>query len=63
VSTPADNGGLTAHVQASLPEVLTTLNSVAGQAVDIQLKILQVLLSILTHNGDVHGEVLGNVSR
>ncbi|ODN82823.1 hypothetical protein L202_01090 [Cryptococcus amylolentus CBS 6039] len=43
-----------------LPEVLGTLSSVANQAVDIQLKILQTLLSILTFNKDVHDEVLGN---
>lgn len=43
--------------------MLATLTSVAGQAVDIQLKILQVLLSILTHNLDVHDDVLGSVSR
>ncbi|WVQ95482.1 hypothetical protein IAU59_002579 [Kwoniella sp. CBS 9459] len=43
-----------------LPDVLQTLSSVANQAVDIQLKILQTLLSILTYNGDVHDEVLGN---
>ncbi|WWC65124.1 uncharacterized protein I303_107738 [Kwoniella dejecticola CBS 10117] len=43
-----------------LPEVLSTLSSVANQAVDIQLKLLQTLLSILTHNNDVHDEVLGN---
>ncbi|WWC92223.1 uncharacterized protein L201_007177 [Kwoniella dendrophila CBS 6074] len=43
-----------------LPDVLQTLSSVANQAVEIQLKILQTLLSILTYNEDVHGEVLGN---
>ncbi|WVW80931.1 hypothetical protein I302_102922 [Kwoniella bestiolae CBS 10118] len=43
-----------------LPDVLQTLSSVANQAVDIQLKILQTLLSILTYNKDVHDEVLGN---
>ncbi|WWD20641.1 hypothetical protein CI109_105117 [Kwoniella shandongensis] len=42
-----------------LPQVLTTLTSVANQAVDIQLRILQTLLSILTFNKDVHDEVLG----
>ncbi|OCF31812.1 hypothetical protein I316_06619 [Kwoniella heveanensis BCC8398] len=46
--------------QAKLPDVLHTLSSVANQAVDIQLKILQTLLSILTYNRDVHDEVLGN---
>ncbi|KAK8850458.1 hypothetical protein IAR55_004376 [Kwoniella newhampshirensis] len=43
----------------NLPQVLATLTSVTNQAVDIQLKILQTLLSILTFNKDVHDEVLG----
>ncbi|ADV19956.1 hypothetical protein I305_00461 [Cryptococcus gattii E566] len=43
-----------------LPQVLATLTSVANQAVDIQLKLLQTLLSILTFNTDVHDDVLGN---
>ncbi|KAL7422319.1 Endocytosis and vacuole integrity protein [Cryptotrichosporon argae] len=45
---------------SKLPEVLQTLNSVANQAVDIQLKILQTLLSILTYCSDIHDEPLGN---
>ncbi|WVQ70582.1 hypothetical protein IAR50_000101 [Cryptococcus sp. DSM 104548] len=45
---------------SKIPEVLVTLSSVANQAVDIQLKILQTLLSILTFDKDVHDEVLGN---
>ncbi|BEJ02954.1 hypothetical protein CcaverHIS641_0101290 [Cutaneotrichosporon cavernicola] len=44
---------------ASLPDVMATLGSVAGQAVDIQLKILQTLLSILTYCKDMHGDTLG----
>ncbi|GMK54425.1 hypothetical protein CspeluHIS016_0110110 [Cutaneotrichosporon spelunceum] len=44
---------------ASLPDVLATLGSVAGQAVDIQLKVLQTLLSILTYCKDMHGDTLG----
>lgn len=44
-----------------LPQVLATLTSVANQAVDIQLKLLQTLLSILTFNTDVHDDVLANV--
>lgn len=44
---------------ASLPDVLATLSSVSGQAVDIQLKILQTLLSILTYCKDMHGDTLG----
>ena len=45
----------------ALPGVLQTLTSVAGQGVDIQLKILQTLLAVLTFMPDVHDEVLGNV--
>jgi hypothetical protein len=48
--------------QAFLPDVLQTLGMVANQAVDIQLKLLQVLLSILTYNQDVHDDILGHVS-
>ncbi|ORX41097.1 guanine nucleotide exchange factor in Golgi transport N-terminal-domain-containing protein [Kockovaella imperatae] len=44
----------------SLPQVFESLSSVANQAVDIQLKILQTILSILSHDSDVHNEVLGN---
>ncbi|WVO17542.1 hypothetical protein L204_105237 [Cryptococcus depauperatus] len=44
-----------------LPQVLSTLKGVSNQAVDIQLKILQTLLSILTFNKDIHEEILGNV--
>jgi hypothetical protein len=47
--------------QPALPSVLQTLNSVSNQGVDIQLKILQALLSVLTYNPDAHGEILGNV--
>lgn len=42
-----------------LPGVLQTLGAVSGQAVDIQLKILQTLLSMLTYCTDMHGETLG----
>lgn len=58
-STPSEDGRLM-H-QPSLPSVLQTLNSVSNQGVDIQLKILQALLSVLTYNPDAHGEILGNV--
>ena len=47
--------------QPALPSALQTLNSVSNQGVDIQLKILQALLSVLTYNPDTHGEILGNV--
>lgn len=42
-----------------LPGVLQTLGMVSGQAVDIQLKILQTLLSMLTYCADMHGDTLG----
>jgi hypothetical protein len=50
-----------AYLQSALPSVLQTLNGVSNQGVDIQLKILQALLSVLTYNPDAHGEILGNV--
>jgi hypothetical protein len=49
--------------QSSLPSLLQTLTSVSNQGVDVQLKILQALLSILTYNSDAHGEILGNVGQ
>ena len=48
--------------QSFLPELLTTLDTVTNQAVDVQIKLLQTLLSILTYNRDIHDEVLGHVS-
>jgi hypothetical protein len=41
--------------------VIQTLASVINQGVDIQLKVLQTVLSLLTHCNDIHGEVLGEV--
>ena len=34
-----------------------------NQGVDIQLRILQTLLSLITNFPSVHGELLGDVSR
>ena len=48
--------------QEAVPAILVTLDSVVNQGVDIQLKVLQTILSVLTYCGDVHGDVLGNVS-
>lgn len=45
-----------------MPTVLQALTAVINQGVDIQLRILQTLLAVLTHCGDVHGDVLGSVS-
>jgi len=58
MSTPLS---LIVDFQPALPGVLQTLGSVSNQGVDIQLKILQALLSVLTYNTDAHGEILGNV--
>ncbi|GHJ88999.1 hypothetical protein NliqN6_5401 [Naganishia liquefaciens] len=44
----------------AVPAILVTLDSVVNQGVDIQLKVLQTILSVLTYCGDVHGDVLGN---
>lgn len=45
-----------------MPVILKTLDSVLNQGIDIQLKVLQTILSVLTYCGDVHGPVLGDVS-
>lgn len=61
-SLPRNHNGRNLREQASLSPLLHTLGGLLGQGVDIQLKILQALLSILTYNRDAHDEVLGNVS-
>lgn len=44
-----------------MPIILTTLRSVLSQGVEIQLKILQTLVSLLTNCKDVHNELLAEV--
>lgn len=43
----------------TVPSILATLREASTQGVDIQLRILQTLLSLITNFGDVlHGELL-----
>jgi hypothetical protein len=46
---------------SSLPQVVSMMAEIMAQGVDIQLRILQALLSLVTHFPDVHGDVLGDV--
>ncbi|KAG9054789.1 hypothetical protein FS842_004111 [Serendipita sp. 407] len=46
--------------QRALPHVLGTMGEVMSQGVDIQLRILQVLLSLVTNFLNMHGMVLGD---
>lgn len=41
-----------------MPLILSTLRTVLSQGVEIQLKILQTLVSLLTNCKDIHGETL-----
>jgi Dimerisation and cyclophilin-binding domain of Mon2 len=45
----------------ALPQILSTMTEIMTQGVDIQLKILQALLSLVTSLPDVHGDTLGDV--
>lgn len=46
---------------SSVPLIVTTMAECISQGVDIQLRILQTLLSLLTNYTQVHGELLGSV--
>ena len=48
--------------QTSIPSIISVLADSISQGVDIQLKILQTLLSLLTNFPDIHDELLGEVS-
>lgn len=45
-----------------MPSILSTLRSVLAQGVEIQLKILQTLVSLLTNCKDIHGDTMAEVS-
>jgi hypothetical protein len=47
---------------SALPAVIQTINDCMVQGVDIQLKILQTLLSLITNFPSIHGRLLANVS-
>lgn len=48
---------------AVIPPIIATMGELLGQGVDIQLRILQTLLSLLTNFPEVHGSLLGDVRR
>lgn len=48
--------------QVTVPIILTTLRSVLSQGVEIQLKTLQTLSSLLTNCKEIHGDLLAEVS-
>ena len=47
---------------SAVPVIVNTMGDCINQGVDIQLRILQTLLSLLTNFPSVHGELLGDVS-
>lgn len=52
---------LKAVPQSAVPLIISTMNDCMNQGVDIQLRILQTLLSLITNFPAVHGELLGDV--
>ncbi|TDL18222.1 hypothetical protein BD410DRAFT_900985 [Rickenella mellea] len=51
---------LQAVPQSLVPLIIKTMNDCVSQGVDIQLRILQTLLSLITNFPSVHGELLGD---
>jgi len=47
---------------STVPHIIATMNDCITQGVDIQLRILQTLLSLITNFPTIHGELLGDVS-
>lgn len=52
---------LKAVPQSAAPLIISTMSDCMSQGVDIQLRILQTLLSLITNFPSVHGELLGDV--
>ena len=48
--------------QSAVPQIIATMNDCVSQGVDIQLRILQTLLSLITNFPAIHGDLLGEVS-
>ena len=46
---------------SAIPTILQTMNDCVSQGVDIQLKILQIVLSLITNFLTIHGRLLENV--
>lgn len=45
----------------AVPQLIGIMADIIAQGVDIQLRILQVLSSLLTNFSEVHGDLLGDV--
>lgn len=54
---------LRAVPQSAVPHIITTMSDAMSQGVDIQLRILQTLVSLIPNFPHIHGELLGDVSR
>jgi hypothetical protein len=52
---------LKAVPQSAVPLIINTMADAVNQGVDIQLRILQTLLSLVTNFPEVHGDLLGDV--
>lgn len=46
---------------SAVPSIVSTMNECMSQGVDIQLRILQTLLSLITNFSAIHGTLLGDV--
>jgi hypothetical protein len=46
---------------SAIPAIIQTMNDCMSQGVDIQLKILQTLLSLITNFPTIHGRLLADV--
>jgi hypothetical protein len=52
---------LKAVPQSAVALIVSTMNNAMSQGVDIQLRILQTLVSLITNFPSIHGELLGEV--
>ena len=52
---------LKAVPQSAVPVIISTMGDCMNQGVDIQLRILQTLLSLITNFPAIHGQLLGDV--
>jgi len=52
---------LKAVPESAVPLIIKTMSDAMSQGVDIQLKILQTLLSLITNFPKIHGMLLGDV--
>ena len=52
---------LQAVPQSVVPKIITVMNECMVQGVDIQLRILQILVYLITNFPSIHGALLGDV--